>query len=660
MSLAANGRSESTSLLLSSGGSSPESEQAEIDAIRGATELVRGGTAADLYVVASSTALMHGATEETKCDDAEETKEHSRLSACGRARILLRSHGPYAYVRGLSAAFGAQYVAIVVAEYGMNQGLGLRLVSAARSYYLLDRVGMTSSEYGHLSGFIHIPWQLKSLFGLLSDTVSINGLHRTPFLVLAGVVGLCSSALLAILPVAAVSHGVAACLLLGTNWNVAMADVMVDATVAQRAKQRPELAADMQALCWASLGSFGVPAALISGVLLSHFGPRLLFSVAAIAATSIVFPAAAGWLGEKRAAHARSAPFTAVRRRCAEVFGDPIKRRVAAAALLVGAYSVSLGLLQVSLGSGHPLLAGSLTAGGNLALCLSLYALLRAVDGCLARAIVYAFLQNALCPSSSVLFEWSHAPTGDASASSDHRCFSAEQCTNVTHGAELPCGWARARGAPCLSPLFYSLVQVAGSAALVSGTALYTACFQAVAYRKIIGTTQLLLVAVNMLDLVWVSRLNLRIGLPDAAFLFTDEIVADVVERLNAMPFFIYAAKLCPPTVEGSMFALFMGLSNFGSASGSYLGSALLRLLGGVRPPAFARLQEYIVLRSLMRIIPVLLVPALVPRGSPRDTAREMGAGAAITGDEESVPDGEEHASSSYGGALGKKHKADV
>ena len=62
----------------------------------------------------------------------------------------------------------------------------------------------------------------------------------------------------------------------------------------------------------------------------------------------------------------------------------------------------------MSLGNGRPLLVGSLTVGGNFALCLGLYALLRTVDGCLARAIMYAFLQNALCPSSSALFEWSH------------------------------------------------------------------------------------------------------------------------------------------------------------------------------------------------------------------------------------------------------------
>ena len=82
------------------------------------------------------------------------------------------------------------------------------------------------------------------------------------------------------------------------------------------------------------------------------------------------------------------------------------------------------------------------------------------------------------------------------------------------------------------------MMGVVGSAALVCGTALYTSVFQPWPYRRIIGTTQLVLVAVNFVDLAWVARLNIRVGIPDALFVFGDEVLADIVERLNAMPFF--------------------------------------------------------------------------------------------------------------------------
>eukprot|EP00966_Prymnesium_polylepis_P109919 2543201-Prymnesium_polylepis.2 len=67
-----------------------------------------------------------------------------------------------------------------------------------------------------------------------------------------------------------------------------------------------------------------------------------------------------------------------------------------------------------------------------------------------------------------------------------------------------------------------------------------------------------------------------------------------------------------------------MGLSNFGSAAGEYLGSGLLYAYGGVRKPGFEHLGAYVATRSAMRVLPALLVPCLVPRGTPADTAKEV------------------------------------
>jgi len=150
-----------------------------------------------------------------------------------------------AFLRRLSAAFGWRYVAACILAYGVNQGMGEKFVFGARQYYLLDDIGMTSAEYGRVAGFSHIPWQLKSLFGLLSDTVPLGGLHRAPYMLIAGVLGLFALGMLTALPAATVSAPLAGFLLLLTNVNFAMPDVMIDATVAERAKApapRPPLA----------------------------------------------------------------------------------------------------------------------------------------------------------------------------------------------------------------------------------------------------------------------------------------------------------------------------------------------------------------------------------------------------------------------------------
>ena len=137
-----------------------------------------------------------------------------RFVAASAGRSAGDLFGLRSFLRRLCAAFGWKYVAILASEYGVNQGTGLRLAGAARSYYLLDSVGMSSADYGHLSGFSHIPWQLKSVFGLLSDTVALGGLHRTPYLLIAGAVGVTANTLLAVLPGDTMSYGLAALLFL--------------------------------------------------------------------------------------------------------------------------------------------------------------------------------------------------------------------------------------------------------------------------------------------------------------------------------------------------------------------------------------------------------------------------------------------------------------
>ena len=165
-----------------------------------------------------------------------------------------------AFLRRLSAAFGWRYVAACILAYGVNQGMGEKFVFGARQYYLLDDIGMTSAEYGRVAGFSHIPWQLKSLFGLLSDTVPLGGLHRAPYMLIAGVLGLFALGMLTALPAATVSAPLAGFLLLLTNVNFAMPDVMIDATVAERAKApapRPPLARLWRCTPSSAVGSAG-------------------------------------------------------------------------------------------------------------------------------------------------------------------------------------------------------------------------------------------------------------------------------------------------------------------------------------------------------------------------------------------------------------------
>ena len=67
------------------------------------------------------------------------------------------------------------------------------------------------------------------------------------------------------------------------------------------------------------------------------------------------------------------------------------------------------------------------------------------------------------------------------------------------------------------------------------------------------------------------------------------------------------------------LFALLMGLSNFGTIVGIYNGVALLHLFGGVEAPEFRNLPAFVLARTLCYLAPLALVFVLVPTGSPDD-----------------------------------------
>jgi hypothetical protein len=76
----------------------------------------------------------------------------------------------------------------------------------------------------------------------------------------------------------------------------------------------------------------------------------------------------------------------------------------------------------------------------------------------------------------------------------------------------------------------------------------------------------------GMLDLLLVTRVNLRLGIPDHVFVLGDEAVSRAFKRLCMMPVYVLAARIVPPGIEGTVFALLMSVSNFGGEkSGSWV-----------------------------------------------------------------------------------------
>jgi MFS family permease len=107
---------------------------------------------------------------------------------------------------------------------------------------------------------------------MLSDAIPICGTRRKGWLGLCGVVGAAGYVAVGILPPAPFSCTVA---LFATNLASAFCDVVVDAMVAEGARQESEnKAGDLQSLAWGcyAIGSFA--GALLGGLLYNIFGAQ--------------------------------------------------------------------------------------------------------------------------------------------------------------------------------------------------------------------------------------------------------------------------------------------------------------------------------------------------------------------------------------------------
>jgi len=104
--------------------------------------------------------------------------------------------------------------------------------------------------------------------------------------------------------------------------------------------------------------------------------------------------------------------------------------------------------------------------------------------------------------------------------------------------------------------------------------------------------------------------------------------VLTVLGQLAFMPLLVLAASLCPPGVEGTLFALLMSTFNAGGIVGRELGAGLTALLGVSSSAAaggatdFSNLFTLVLLCNLASLLPLLALGFL-------DEAPTGGAGGA-------------------------------
>ncbi|TDH67187.1 uncharacterized protein CCR75_007138 [Bremia lactucae] len=413
-----------------------------------------------------------------------------------------------------------------------TQGIRSTLCSLGTSYYLNETLMLSPAQSESLRATAAIPWIIKPLYGILSDSVPIWGTRRKSYLLIFSAISALAYLVLSI-PGLITTYALASIVLVIASLGIAFCDVVIDGKVVEAARgEREDMTGNLQTLSWISLSVGSVLGSMVAGAALNTFGPLGVFFLSAMGPLSIVLLSIA--IPEQTYVPQHDTGF---------VQTVQIQCRALASVLV------------------HPM-------------CW--------------RPVLWIFLSNALP-------------------------FSVNEAMFSFKTIEL--GFSKS---------FLGFISTVGSVTLLGTTALYNAYFRDMPFRRLFFRIQLASACVSIIEFVLVSRLNLAVGISDEFFIFGDEILSDVVGRLKHMPSLVLCAKICPPGIEGTMFALLMSLYNFSWSIASYGGSWLCSYLQ-ISKTNFTGLATAVTLRSVAKLLPLCLL-FLVPATTSISSSNAMKA----------------------------------
>lgn len=387
------------------------------------------------------------------------------------------------------------------------QGI-LGLSRLAVSFFLKDELGLTPAEVAALSGIAIAPWTVKPLLGFISDGLPIFRYRRRPYLVLSGLLGAASWLALATVVESAWS-AIAAITL--SSFSVALSDVIVDSLVVERARQESQdNAGSIQSLAWGTSAIGGIITAYLGGLLLDHFGTRLVFGVTA---TFPLIVSLVAWL----------------------ITEEPVTQ-------------------------------------ANLSVIWQQVKQLKA-----------AVSQRSIWMPALFIFLWQATPTADSALF----FFTTNELN--------------------FQPEFLGRVRLVTSIAALVGIWIFQRFLKAVSFRKIFAWSTVLSTVLGLTTLLLVTHANRSLGIDDHWFSLGDSLVLTVMGEIAFMPVLVLSARICPPGVEATLFALLMSVLNLAGLLSSELG-ALLTHWFGVSETQFDNLSWLVVVTNLSTLLPLPLL----------------------------------------------------
>ncbi|MEO0803066.1 MAG: folate/biopterin family MFS transporter [Cyanobacteria bacterium J06642_2] len=156
-------------------------------------------------------------------------------------------------------------------------------------------------------------------------------------------------------------------------------------------------------------------------------------------------------------------------------------------------------------------------------------------------------------------------------------------------------------------PEFLGRVRLLTSIASLLGIFIFQRWLRAVPLRKILFWMTLISFVLGLTSLILVLHLNRAWGVDDRWFSLGDSVVLTVAGQIAFMPILVLAARMCPPGIEATLFALLMSVLNLAGLVSQELGAILTHSLG-VTETDFTQMWLLVALANATTLLPLPLL----------------------------------------------------
>ncbi|KAI3806687.1 hypothetical protein L1987_22601 [Smallanthus sonchifolius] len=476
------------------------------------------------------------------------------------------------WLKQLRIAFGASFIWLVCLIY-FTQGFR-SFVWTAVSYQLKDRLKLSPSASQFVTSIAFFPWSIKPIYGILSDCIPIKGRKRIPYLVIATLLSLFPWVILGLQETIRNSRGQLMIFLLLQNLGSAMADVVIDAMIAEAARlEKARFAGDLQSVSWMAMAFGGICGSLLGGYALDNFQMENIFLVFAVLPTvqllscvfvkenpesckpSLKLSTSNGSNGINGSKSDEDKSLIDVHKT------NTLRRNKSSKQKKKRKINRSNNQMPEKDGSFLSQLLRSLKMAG--------YTLFKAFrQPIILRPMAWFFLAQVTMPNlSTVMFYYQ---------------------TEVLN----------------LEASFLGTTRVIGWISLMVGTFIYNRFLKKMKLRRILMFAHVALSLITLLDIVLVTRLNVSLGVSDKTMMLFGSALSDAINQFKFMPFLILSGHLCPPGIEGTLFALFMSINNLGATISGFLGAGLASVLN-ISSGSFDNLSFGIAVQVICTFLPV-------------------------------------------------------